>query len=468
MKIQCEECDNEWESWDDYNTSEESGHALMEFLDEKDLPQQATKNSKKKKIIKKPKAKLPDSYIESIYLTGVPYFLQVIDGQIKPIERIETVTEIIEPLTLSNTAYEPYRFNNVQDLPKVNLEELLDETKLQIDKYLILPERDKMILLGNIAISYNLEWVDSLHYVAFIGDTGSGKTSALKLASDLMFKPLYAGDISFANTFRFLGKEEEGYGTILEDEIQTINKDFEKISSYKVGYVKGAKIPKINMNEKDQVQSYWRTFGPKILAGEELPKDRGLVERIVSIYMIQGKPKYDISRASGTQKAELQNIRNKWLLWKLQNLNRPNRKHDLTISGRNAQLFEDYLILFSGTKFYEPLKNAVTYYIKEREESIHDKLEAKVFRTVRKVMKNNQASISLIWEQIMKDIPGQKFTEYTYHIDDGEEITKHSVSKMIVEKFRAKKGRNSKERYFTFQPDVIINLDEKYGKEFLN
>ena len=428
-----------------------------------------------KKPIIKPKFRYEQNYYESIYLDGKPSFLKVDyttnPPTITPISNLDVEDETIEPPKSENVPYVPYQFKSVQQLPRVSKSNLLDELWGIINDYVVMEDDEKLLLLAYIFASYHLEWINTLHYLAPIGDTGSGKSTILDLCNKLMYRPIYSEGLSFANIFRLLGNNEEGTGCILEDEIQSIDKDRTKVSGYKMGYKKGNKQAKINMNQLDQKQSFYRTFSPKIFAGERLTEDRGLQERTIPIYMIEGKPKFNISRLDKEAELRLIKIRNELLLWKLQNLNKPEISLDISLEGRNQELFEDFLTIMFGSKFYESYKTVVIQNIKNREESIHSKLEARIWRACRKLMKNNKITFAGIWNYIKSndsvEFSGREENNQRFVLDDGFEITTRSLSKTLKEKFRGKSKRTSTATTFTFELKVIEQLDQKYGKEIL-
>jgi len=431
---------------------------------------------KEKQHIVKPKFRLNNNFYESVYVNEKPQFFKadysIIDTPvITVIKNLKCEEETFEPVLKENIPYKPYSFKAAKGISRISKSNLLDSLWEIINDYIVAEDSDKLLILAYIFASYHLEWIYTLHYLAPIGDTGSGKSTILDLCNKLMYRPIYSEGLSFANVFRLLGNDEEGTACILEDEIQSLDKDKAKVSGYKMGYKKGNTQAKINMNSLDQKQNFFFTFAPKILAGERLTEDSGLQERTIPIYMIEGKPKYNISRLEKEQAEKIQQVRNDLLLWKLQNLLKPNINLDLELTGRNQELFEDFLVVMYGSKYYDSYKKVVLQNIKNREKSIHSKLEARIWRACRKLMENNMVTFSQIWNYIISDeseeFTGISETEQRYILHDGFEVSTRSLSKTITEKFRAKHKRTRKSVEYRFDSKVIEQLDEKYGKEIL-
>ena len=55
-------------------------------------------------------------------------------------------------------------------------------------------------------------------------------------------------DMTYANIYQFLGSEEEGIGTICEDEADGIDEDRTKMAIYKNGYTTGEPVFRIDTN----------------------------------------------------------------------------------------------------------------------------------------------------------------------------------------------------------------------------
>jgi hypothetical protein len=89
----------------------------------------------------------------------------------------------------------------------------------------------------------------------------------------LAYRAFLAIDVSVANIYRFYGNEFEGIGTFLEDEIDDLDEQPDKLKMYKSGYTRGLKVPKSEKASESlgfEQEGYY-TFGFKAFAAEKMP-----------------------------------------------------------------------------------------------------------------------------------------------------------------------------------------------------
>ncbi len=283
-----------------------------------------------KPVFPKVKGKIDDSqYVESVFVDGKPVFLvkNLKTNAICIIDKFDD--EKIRPLEKNECGYIPFSFSQEEFdnliKSKISTEELLVDVKNSIDTYIHASEYTKILILGNIFITYSQEWISTLHYPFFVGETESGKSSVLHLGKELNYRCLVSEDIPFADIYNFLGIDEEGTGTICEDEAQEMCRDRKKIRMYKSSYSKGSSKPIVIMTQNSKSQIYYKTFCAKWFAGETIPQDKGFLERLAVVHMIGGKPVKNIKRlVSESEKSSLSHLRNKLLIWKLQQLGTKN------------------------------------------------------------------------------------------------------------------------------------------------
>jgi hypothetical protein len=238
-----------------------------------------------------------------------------------------------------------------------------------------------------------MEWTSTTHFLFFVGDRGCGKTNGGKVMGEVGYRCMATGQMSPANIYNFLGTDEEGCGCIFEDEADGIEDDKEKMRIYKSSYAKGHKIPKMDMTGKKKRQLYYNTYCIVVFAGESLPEDKAFRERTVAIYMVKGNPKDNIKRPMDKKWKDdhIIPLRKKLLLWKLQNIGKQFQRVDSGLTGRDQELFEDFLSVFSGTKHESDASGVVEYYVSQRQQTISDSLEATIFRIIEMHLdENNQ------------------------------------------------------------------------------
>lgn len=486
MKFDCTFCDKKIDS----KNQEQIEYCKSHQHELLPLPQDIkihTKSSNKKPKSKTKVKGIVDNefYVESVVIDGKQCFIckHLENNLITIKESLKENDREIVPLELNEYGYLPYSLTSSEfiDLTshELSTEEILEEVKEQIDQFVVAKELDKNLILGDILLTYSQEWIHTLHFPYFVGETESGKSSVLHLGKWLNYRCLYGEDIPHADIYNFLGDDEEGTGTIAEDEAQEIWNDREKIRTYKNSYSKGSLKPRIVMTQNKKQQVYYKTFCPKWFAGEKVPQDKGFLERLAIVYMSEGFPPSNIKRASDKEKEQLQKLRNKLLIWKLQKVGTKFDHIESNLLGRDQELWEDFLSVVAKTKFYEKCKNVVSYYIKQRHATIQNSLEAKLLKLVLdKIGPDFELSFVAYWDYITNDnseLPGKldERGSKTYYPDDyPNRITHNSLSKIFEYKFQGEKhqrkirdsaGVQHQTTTYVFQKEILEKLISKYG-----
>ena len=448
------------------------------FLNKKDHKTIQNKSQTKKEI-KKVKGRLGKHYFESILADGKPVFLCNINDSLKLAEKFEVNNTIYKPIEAAECGYFPYNFTKLYfDLLKNNpptKEELLDEIKAKIDYFIDIIERDKHLILADLFLSYCQEWVDTLHFPFFVGETESGKSTALHLFRWLGYRCLYGEDIPNADIYNFLGTDEEAAGTICEDEAQELNYSKEKIRTYKNSYSRGALKPRIIGNDNQKKQVFYKTFCLKLFAGEKTPEDKGFRERLAIVHMTEGTPKGNIKRMTKEEKESLQSLRNKLLIWKVININKGLDRSPSKLVKRDQELWEDFLSVMKNTKYYQTCNDVVKYYTKQRHEAIWNSIEAGIFKLlIQKINEESRIHLESFWnylcfeqEEISGDLDKQTFLPHDY----SKKITRNFLSRLFEDKFQAKRttkyevieGKKHLKTEYLFDLDILQRLVTKYN-----
>jgi len=388
--------------------------SFLKFIDEKDHKQLSKEEKKKEEQEKhsKPKTKgfVPGFYIESILVEGKPQFLchSIADGKITTRDHLYEFDQMIKPLDPSQCGYLPYNFtkNEITQITtkKINKDLLLDKIKQQIDHYIVLDDLDCYLILGDVLLTYEQEHINTIHFLFVVGETESGKSTIAHFFRWLGYRCLYGEDIPNADIYNFLGTDEEGAGTIAEDEAQEIGLDREKIRTYKNSYSKGSLKARIVQTANTKKQVFYKTFCFKVFCGEKIPDDKGFRERLAVIHMIEGTPASNIKRMTKEEELELLKIRKALLVYKIQNISNSLPEIDSGLKQRDQELWEDYLRVLSNTKYSEESKKVVEYYTKQRHESIWNSLEARVFKLILLVIdENHEARFEGFWHYLVEE-----------------------------------------------------------------
>lgn len=444
-------------------------------------PKKRDKESKEKRIIKKVKGKIEHYFVESILVNGVPQFLcnDLTTGELSIKKEIESEDKIFRPLEASECGYIPYEFdeselsNAIRN--RISKEKILDTIKHQIDRFVVTTDLAKHLILGDILLSYHQDHVNTVHYLFFVGETESGKSSAIHLFRNLGYRCLYGDDIPNADIYNFLGIDEEGTGMIAEDEAQDIMMNRDKVKTYKNSYSRGSLKPRIVTTSHSKTQVFYKTFCLKVFAGERIPDDKGFRERLAVVNMLEGSPESNIKMLSQSEKKDLLDLRNALLLYKVQNISNNLSQPITELKQRDRELWEGFLQVVHNTKYFDKCMETVAFYTNQRHETIWNSLEARLFKLVRQQLdQNSELRLETFWENLINDqdvLSGSLEKETFFPHDFGTKITRNYLSKLFEQKFHAKRkisyrvadGKKHLLTSYWFDSSVIATLSRKYN-----
>ncbi|MGY5147594.1 MAG: hypothetical protein ACW9W4_06320 [Candidatus Nitrosopumilus sp. bin_7KS] len=486
MRNQCTECD-EFEA-----KCQCKRPSFIQVTEEKDWKNLKTMPTKKDKgtpdVKKKTKGMIGDVFVESILYQNIPYFLINDGGVVGIVERLTHENVIYEPLQSDEVGYFPYNFDSMYlSLLKNNpptRQQILDDLKKIVDTYIDANQIDRNLILGDLLLSYCQDWIDTLHFVYFVGETESGKSSGLHLFRWLGYRPLYGEDIPNADIYNFLGTEEEAAGTICEDEAQEININREKIRTYKNSYSRGAtKARIIGVDSTRKRQVYYKTFCLKLFAGESIPDDKGFGERLAVIYMTEGQPEGNIKRLSNEQKSHLMHLRNKMIYWKVANYHKGLQPVVSHLTKRDQELWEDFLKITNGTSYFTGSLEVVNHFTKQRHEKIWGSLESRIYKLVIRALNDDfTLQMEAFWHNltditaIQTELSGSTDRQTFYPNDYNVKVTRNSLAKIFEQKFKATKQikyhtKSDKSKMqitmYKFDAKTLLKLSNKYNVEDL-
>ena len=125
------------------------------------------------------------------------------------------------------------------------MDSLFQKDKKLWKKYFDIDNEALTLCAADTIFTYFQDKMGMTHYLLFVGDNSTGKSNALRIFHHLGYRPLFDVSITPANIYNFLGQFEEGQGIILEDELDNIEKQEDKMRIYKTGYVSGAQVTRM-------------------------------------------------------------------------------------------------------------------------------------------------------------------------------------------------------------------------------
>jgi len=197
--------------------------------------------------------------------------------------------------------------------------------------------------------------------------------------------------------------------------------------------------------------------------------------------MIEGEPQSNIKRVNADEIQKLNHLRNKLLVYKLQNLGKEFQRIDSGLKGRDQELWEDFVSIGYGTKYYDGFRDVVTWYTDQRHEAIKNSIEAKLFKlVVDKLDDKLQITFTELWHYIVyenPELPGsldERGSKTFFPEDYGTRITHQYLAKLLEYKFQGVKiQKNYRDEQktkhqitsYAFKKGVLAKLATKYGVE---
>jgi len=408
---------------------------------------------------------------EAVIVDGVPYFLYYdADKGFQVKEDISFKNVKLSPIGRRSIPYKPYTFDRI---PKSrSYTEIYRDIYSEFDTFAATASVYKHLFTTFTNLSYKQLPFDCLPYIFLIGLSDSGKTTVLRLIAKLGYRPLYGTSFPSADIYTYLGQGEGGDSLILEDEIQGLEKDREKLKIYKSGNLKGAKVPRILKDTRTIL--YYNTFGLKGFAGEEGVKDKGFMRRCIVPKMVKGTPKRKLTKATEEDEKRFNRLRNDLLLWKLAGGVNTDPLV-LPETGLN-DLWEPVLYFARGTLGYQLLTRKFARESIRALESEQTTLEGYLAKSLKETIsalnpvgEKVWVPFEDVWVKLMAEVEGVSTPSKPYSIysDDVGEVSKHKIGRILkgifggVVKTKTYKGGISKKVYL-FDKSFLESVFERY------
>lgn len=292
------------------------------------------------------------------------------------------------PLPLTEYMSKPYIFKSAEEfeelvakVPKYkNLEELYNDVKRQWSIFTKFGNEHTTICSADTIFTYLQDKLGMTHYLIFVGDNGSGKSTNLFVFRELAYRFVMNSNMTYANVYSLLGSDKQGAVTIGDNEVTNLDTDDRKMQVYKDGYT--LEIPNLRLDVtfgRHQYKLYGYCF--KALTLEKLPRSRqakGLLQRSFVLPCIADVPAVDILQATlklnnlkyAKFLEDLRILRNSLLIYRMLHYYDRLPELELNIDNRATQLVKPLYQLFHNTK--QPLREvslAVNKYLSDQREN---------------------------------------------------------------------------------------------------
>jgi hypothetical protein len=323
------------------------------------------------------------------------------------------------------------------------------------------------------------------HYSEGIGTNDVGKSSIGYTFEYTGYRVIKGTEISGANYNRVLGSNEPAQCTIIEDEGDSISEDSGKVRILKSGYEYNGKIPKINMNSKNQEQKWFKTFCYKMILAEKSlsqSKAKGLIDRTFSFHCRPGKVNHSIKEVVSeninknpklqTLYDELLNYRKLMLCYRLVHYKDSLVEIETGLKNRDNELCKPLLQLFYGTNALKEIIKTLEVFVNQRKQRKLNSIEVVLYPILKSMLHqdgNNQTLVyfSDIWKTIIEGVIDGNNDEKKpnqYETVDYGILYKNTLSKLIADRFGAKLNRKANGSILIFDLEKLRRFDELYDE----
>jgi hypothetical protein len=378
-------------------------------------------------------------------------------------------SHVFIPKTLRQIPYLPYSFYE-GSLP--NMEEIYSKIYDEFDEYCDVEPIWKHVLTAAVLLTFQQEKLQTVPYLYLFGDNEAGKTTVLNVLNELCYRPMFGVTVPSADIYGYL-EDSDCIPTILEDEIQGIEKDEDKVKIYKSGYKKGACVPRTVLMEHGREIRYYRTFNFKSVAAERISTVKGFVERFIFLPMVQGFPKKEWADNNVSDSARFHDLRNMLLKWRLLTRDEPLLNLELPFKGRIKELWKPLLQSVYGLKAFQTLLDFVESQIKERLETRQGTLEGKIVKVVGELFNDKPIQFTDIWEQLKNDLEGtiDNKKNYVMLTSEFDEVTKSKVGYRLREILSGEREtvriEGAPAKAWIFDRFKLVRILKKYGYDEL-
>jgi hypothetical protein len=397
--------------------------------------------------------------------------------EFRVVESLEVDDVEVFPKEARNIPYEAYGYYEGANPSR---EDLYWKVRSEFDTWVDVEAIWKEVLATCVMLTHQQEKLQTIPYVFLYGDNESGKSTVLQVLKFLCYRPMYGVTIPSADLYGYL-EDSDSIGSVLEDEIQGINKDTDKIKIYKAGYKQGAVVPRTLLTEFERVIKYYKTFCFKACAGEQIPQVKGFNERFLFIPMVEGFPQKEWADISKEDLKRLHDLRNMLLKWRMLSRTWDLPDVQLSIKGRLKELWKPLLQITSGLTVYDNLFKFVETQRTERLGTRQNTLEGHIVKVVvdhynRIGKEDGCIPFSDVWDELRYDLDGKVDDRKPHVMDTSEffDVTKNKVGYRLREvlsgrttviKKRDSEGNRVSVKAYAFDLEKLKRVAKKYGYE---
>jgi hypothetical protein len=423
---------------------------------------------------------------EAIIFKGQPCFVYY-DAKI---DNVQIVKEIGEPFRIlqapepSEYSYPPYEFKDEDELlltfleaKEQNLDTLYEKALSMVTLFNDQDDHKLKTIASDVIWSYFQDRFATTRYEVLTGGVGSGKSALAATYGAIGYRPVNTTNPTPAVIYRLLGNTEPGQCTLILEEAEKIDQNYEMMAVLKTGYTRDGKVDRTNpITLKPE---FFNSYCFKIIVAERSPNPdtgKGVVDRSFVHSCFKGFPQLDIkeilnpTNTGGPEhqalRKRMKRFRNVLMMYRLIHFKDEIPDIDIGIIGRDKELIKPTLQLFHQNKksqdeLVETFQIILDLKNRRKATSLHSALLDVVYLTVPQIDSpisnlDGHAEISVkdYWAKLPERIEGQQDDKKPgeYHSEVFGTLHKGTVGRILHDNFgiESKHGRNGNR--------LIVNL----------
>jgi len=333
---------------------------------------------------------------------------------------------------------------------------LIEAIRQHIHKYLDIDPVYEKLCTYFVLFTYLYDRFHITPYLRFTGESGCGKSTALKTIGEICYKPIFcAGAITSAPIFRFIDLFQ---GTLVLDEfnLNSSSMNEEIIQILNAGYMAGVNVLRCEVGKNKIVPRAFNCYGPKLIATRESFQDDALESRCLTIVLRERKRDINLVPSPEEFSRDTQNLRDKLLLFRLHNFNKVELKNDLAEEAIEDRLNQIIIPVLSIIK-NEYDRGIIVEFMRETNRRIREDRSTAIDYEVLKFLnelRNGEDKVKLSAIAV-------KINEKA--LSDREKVTERKIGYIIKERFRLRKKREADGTYAFITTEQLTILNRRYG-----
>ncbi len=290
---------------------------------------------------------------------------------------------------------------------------LIKEIKEYIHYYLQVDEEEEWLIVYFILLTWLADRFPFTAYLHFVGITGTGKSRAIEVLSQLCYKSIQgSGSITISSIFRLVNTFQ---GTLILNEFE-LGKESQEGYNEKLQILKAGSedyvVFRVEGEGKKTVESF-KLKGPKVFAGEHTIDNAALESRMIVIPMSKKTRPLPLYKTNKF-KTQGEVLRRKLLLWRLRHIHKVNLEEfefgveELkNFDSRIQQVMTPLYILAE-----EEVKKKIIEYIKQKEVKLARREEpaGKIFSFINSNIIENKVLWQTITSEFEEDYTPRKLS----------------------------------------------------------